>query len=399
MATGIVKFYNIPKGFGFIGQPDGSDVYVNRADLFGNGFRYLVAEERVEFDILAIRDGKLRARDVRPIAGRLRGIVKTFDHGKGFGFIEPDDGSDNVFVHFSAVLGDGTKTAVVGETVEFEKIVGERGPQAVKVKRCDPRLPLFKFADMGPMAAWLEDLATLAEPENWDFRLTHEHHDLEEEKRRPILKSYLIYTFARLDEENKIGFGSEGKRHYSCFNTGLVTEMQEEIYALFEEPARPQYAEAPWQLLGFRTKSDRQLLSKFDKLPVLANYFEDPSELLYDRRKELHMDIPHIIRDNIHRFPMTCRNNEYLARQLLESARSVTQQRVYRNYKTAIPQFHRGEIQLLLPICLERPNQADLALVVSRVGDQYRGDTVLTLDMAYNNARLITRPDTEWLTP
>lgn len=77
----------------------------------------------------------------------------------------------------------------------------------------------------------------------------------------------------------------------------------------------------------------------------------------------------------------------------------MTQQRVYRNYKTAIPQFHRGEIQLLLPLCLERPDRADLALVVSRVGDCYRGDTVLTLQMAYNNARLLTRPDREWLTP
>ena len=56
-------------------------------------------------------------------------------------------------------------------------------------------------------------------------------------------------------------------------------------------------------------------------------------------------------------------------------------------------------MQLLLPLCLLKPDVADLALVVARVGDAYHGSTVLTLDMAYNNARLLARPDSEWLVP
>ena len=56
-------------------------------------------------------------------------------------------------------------------------------------------------------------------------------------------------------------------------------------------------------------------------------------------------------------------------------------------------------IQLLLPLCLNQPDRADLALVVDKVGNSYRGNTVLTLDMAYRNARLITRPDSDWLRP
>ena len=58
-----------------------------------------------------------------------------------------------------------------------------------------------------------------------------------------------------------------------------------------------------------------------------------------------------------------------------------------------------GGLQLLLPLCLVRPDQADLALVVERENQVYRASTVLTLDMAYNNARLVARPDTEWLDP
>lgn len=61
------------------------------------------------------------------------------------------------------------------------------------------------------------------------------------------------------------------------------------------------------------------------------------------------------------------------------------------NYKTAVPQYYKGKIQLLIPICLISENVPGLALAVSKngAGDQYLGHTCLTLDMAYNNARLI----------
>jgi hypothetical protein len=52
-----------------------------------------------------------------------------------------------------------------------------------------------------------------------------------------------------------------------------------------------------------------------------------------------------------------------------------------------------------LPLCLLKPSVADLALVVSTKEGQYRGDTILTLDMAYSNARLLCRPDSDWLKP
>ena len=57
------------------------------------------------------------------------GKVKWFNAEKGFGFIEREDG-DDVFVHFSAIQGDGFKTLEEGQTVEFEITQGNRGPQA-----------------------------------------------------------------------------------------------------------------------------------------------------------------------------------------------------------------------------------------------------------------------------
>jgi len=158
--------------------------------------------------------------------------------------------------------------------------------------------------------------------------------------------------------------------------------------------------------LEFVKESNRGFVEKFGaNIPPLAEYFDDPSELLFDRRLNLFINIDHIL-ENISRFPEHLRSNEFLARQLLNSAQAQTEKRVYRNYKTAIPQFYRerggsGRIQLLLPICLENPGKADLALTVAKNSDgtAYLSSTVLTLDMAYCNARLLARPDTEWLKP
>ncbi len=60
------------------------------------------------------------------------GTVKWFNESKGYGFIATEDGKD-LFVHFSEIQGDGFKTLVEGQTVEFEEGEGQKGPQATKV--------------------------------------------------------------------------------------------------------------------------------------------------------------------------------------------------------------------------------------------------------------------------
>lgn len=60
------------------------------------------------------------------------GTVKWFNAEKGFGFIEVE-GGDDVFVHFSAIQGDGFKTLEEGQSVTFDVVEGERGPQAANV--------------------------------------------------------------------------------------------------------------------------------------------------------------------------------------------------------------------------------------------------------------------------
>ena len=63
-----------------------------------------------------------------------RGTVKWFNDQKGFGFITPDNGKADLFVHFSAIQGTGFKTLAEGQAVEFDEAMGQKGPQATNVR-------------------------------------------------------------------------------------------------------------------------------------------------------------------------------------------------------------------------------------------------------------------------
>lgn len=175
----------------------------------------------------------------------------------------------------------------------------------------------------------------------------------------------------------------------------------ENIFVFFEKNRQPP-VNNPSQLFfkGFHKESDIVLINSFSgELPGMANYFDDPAELIFDTRLEIKSDIDHIVTDNAGRFPSNL-NTDALRRFALSATLEEAKKKVKANYTIAIPQYYSGKIQLLLPLCLTPGSpHTDLALALEKINGVYRSNTCLTVQIAYNNARLIVKPYSTWLKP
>ncbi len=256
----------------------------------------------------------------------------------------------------------------------------------------------------------------------------------------PILENYLRFTFFRVKREGKVAEVDGASGRWATFNTGLVDRLYDPIFALFQ--ANEAFRQQPWRFYAFcvpgKGQAGKQLTAVFDPLPDPASYFQSNFDMLLDTSKEIHIDYDHVILDGVSRdrFPpallaqhcpkgivwvdyaLLDRNarEEFLTKlasaieadvqtmraikRRLEDAKLLAEKRTRWNYKTAIPQyFPRQDIMsLLLPLAIVDDEKVDLALVVTRnPSGSYQGRTVFPLDWAYQNARLVCRPDSDWL--
>ena len=269
-------------------------------------------------------------------------------------------------------------------------------------------------------------LAELALGETWHFSYDTDEYS--------ILRNYIRFTFYRLAREGKVAFSGD----YATFNTGLVDKLYDPIYALFR--ANPQ-KRVPHQFIDYcvpgTEHTGKVLMEKFHDLPEPAQYMNSFEEVIFDPKCTITVQWPHVIFDAIEagRYPLKflerhrpasmnwandppMNNPQWLKRYVralrlddeqhrnvkyqIEKAIELAKKRAKWNYKTAIPSYYpaENEMSLLLPIALISDSKPDIALVVDKVNPKvYFGVTAFPLDMAYGNARLVCRPDSDWLSP
>lgn len=286
----------------------------------------------------------------------------------------------------------------------------------------------FYFATPNQANLFFNNLAKKAMRENWKWKDASKS----DSTGLPILKSYLEHTYYRLLEEDT---KSEKKKIISIdgltyFNSGLLDRNFRQIIIvgtnkLIEKEIKG-IGKCNWNLLmdlESYSHNEHEIASMFnkDELPAIASYFTDYRQVVFDAGLDIHTNDRHIFEDGVARDRLPKYKEEYenvkddqkelelfLARIARDFDSAIERARLMaeRNYKLAVPQFYRetGEIQFLLPIYLgereeaERP-QCALVLRLDTSGRRpyYSGVTILTLAMAYNNTRLIAKPDVFWL--
>lgn len=303
----------------------------------------------------------------------------------------------------------------------------------------DPGELLMTWAYLNDWRQTVQKLRDMALPEKWYYGSEDNNND--------ILWNYLRFTFSKLWRESKV----METNNYAAFNTGLVDERFEYIYAMFVPNPSGQ---SEWRFKGFCVEAEEELgkdlIRFFNPLPRPATYFRSINDMVYmiDSDRSLRDQAPrpdyrHIIIENTQRLPMDflikqCYdypdimtliddvqkkqirderlsiwsniskaidiNKEVFKRikDRISEAIDLAVKRVAWNYKTAIPMYYPkgGKMTLLLPLSLNKESVVDVALVVESTGSgNYLGHTIIELDWAYNNSRLVCKPLSDWLTP
>ena len=136
MTEGTVRWFDADRGFGFIALgPEAEDLYVHASEIIsGDAMKLLREGQVVEFEF-GEGDRGPQARRVRVTADQaadtplgVLGTVSWYEPAKGYGFITPDGGGPEIFMHSSAILGGGVVSE--GQRVAFLVVEGEKGPQA-----------------------------------------------------------------------------------------------------------------------------------------------------------------------------------------------------------------------------------------------------------------------------
>jgi len=247
-------------------------------------------------------------------------------------------------------------------------------------------------------------------PDSWSF--TQERFARKHMNAFPKLRNYLNYTFKRLldleAESPGEYFALSQDDRWIAFNTGLQNVHGADLLAIFEryvqrEDAPPRIA-PNWVFKGCYPPSDRHYRDRFAMaVPEIAWYSKDSRDFVFDTQFDLERDVfDHLFERAKERAGLPTASDEVVRNYLRGSLENLIP-KIRRNYKLAIPVWYVEEkrMQLLLPFA-SASNANDISCFLVDRQDataSYQLKTIYDLDHAYFAARLITRPDREWLNP
>lgn len=252
---------------------------------------------------------------------------------------------------------------------------------------------LKRFSTLGSTEAFdkkLLYLTRIAEEENWYYEKEHE-------EVFSVIFYYIVHTFDRVFKQGKINVNDD---ETTCvFNTGLMSSQGDEILGVFNKSYNYDHTNPSsnyWHFSTFYLENERKFLNLSLEKPDIATYFEDFNELYFDPNIEISLNFDHFYDDNYHRLPTELKTlDKDTARIVFNGFLGHTIKKIKRNNRIPVPQFYREKIMFLIPVKVF--GTRTVVIAVEKLGDRYVANTVLTMNMAYNCARLINKPESNWL--
>ena len=250
----------------------------------------------------------------------------------------------------------------------------------------DENMELYDYMYWGDYNAQIQTLAEKALPERWSFEGRDDNY---------ILKNYLKYTFIKLQNEGKIIETDT----YCVFNTGLFSHYSVPIYAYGELNKNRADNYPKWYFKGFKDEYELGKLDLETDFPERVDYFSDPQRFIFNWHNKVIINNKHILDDlNTHKRLSESIKNSSRPLKDLNGVINAAIQNVIANYKLAVPHYYQDKIQLMIPLSFDNNGTYDVALVLDLLKNgNYLATTCLTMQMAYMKARLIARPESNWL--
>ncbi len=351
---------------------------------------------------------------------RMVGTVIEWDEKKGVGSIMPEGGKDSLHVsrkNIHKYTNNAEKNLLVGESLSFIRSFNKQD-HAMHVLWLPP---ILRFAVIDDLLFLLHELAEkkIIPGECWNYK--NPAHSM-----FSVLRDYIFNVFRRLEQEDseqtdkkkkKIRIGHRTKKNrLAIFDTGLVNRTYLNIYAVFANNCQLEIGKPYWKLLGFCSNCERldgiDYLQYFKELPDPAEYFKDPADLVFNPKLRLDLTLTNMPYEELRRWPPNIlekipsdMRNPFQIRNflngLLQTALERALRRIHYDYKTAVPRysFRSKKIELLLPLCFDDQSIVDSALAIQKEGQSYVYVSIVSVDRAYGQARLIAPPHSDWLDP
>lgn len=258
-------------------------------------------------------------------------------------------------------------------------------------------LPLLKrFASLGSAKKGdfekkLNYLINIAEHEEWNQT------DVHTGRNNSTIFYYIIHTFDRCFKQGKIYI--DNTEENALFNTGLMDIQGNEIYGHFVKSQffnNTELSSNYWYFKAFLKSNEKEFVHICLIRPETATYFSDYNELYFDPSFDIEVNFDHFYDDNYDRLPSSLQMiDKDHARLVFDGFLNFTKKKIKRNNRIPVPQFYDDKITFLIPIKVFENDVVVIAL--EKINNVYVANTVLTMGMAYNCARLLNKPESNWL--